>query len=60
MEDRMRWSVLANARIVLADRVIDRGWLAIDGSTIAEVGEGKPPERGEDLQGDLLMPGLVE
>ncbi len=60
MTDRTRASVLANARIVLADRVIERGWLAIAGDTIAEVGEGAPPERGEDLQGDLLMPGLVE
>jgi alpha-D-ribose 1-methylphosphonate 5-triphosphate diphosphatase len=60
MKDRMQTTVFTNARIVLADRVIDNGWLAMDGSTIAEVGEGKPPERGEDLQGDLLMPGLVE
>ena len=35
-------------------------WLAMAGGTIAEIGEGKPPERGEDLDGDLLMPGLVE
>src|SRR5262249_52352992 len=27
---------------------------------IAEFGEGLPPEPGEDLHGDLLMPGLVE
>ena len=60
MTDRMQTTVLTNARIVLADRVIDNGWLAMDGANIAEVGEGKPPERGEDLQGDLLMPGLVE
>ena len=60
MTDRMQTTVLTNARIVLADRVIDNGLLAMDGANIAEVGEGKPPERGEDLQGDLLMPGLVE
>ena len=52
--------VFANARIVLADRVIEHGWLAIADGTIAEFGEGDPPERGEDLNGDLLMPGLVE
>jgi alpha-D-ribose 1-methylphosphonate 5-triphosphate diphosphatase len=52
--------ILANARVVLADRVIDRGWLAVSDGVIAEFGEGQPPERGEDLHGDLLMPGLVE
>jgi alpha-D-ribose 1-methylphosphonate 5-triphosphate diphosphatase len=52
--------VFANARIVLADRVIEHGWLATFRGRIVEYGEGRPPERGEDLQGDLLMPGLVE
>lgn len=52
--------VLADARIILADRVIDNGWLAVSNGLIAEVGEGRPPERGESLDGDLLMPGLVE
>ncbi len=52
--------VLTNARIVLADRVIGRGWLAVSGGTIAEFGEGDAPERGDDLSGDLLLPGLVE
>jgi alpha-D-ribose 1-methylphosphonate 5-triphosphate diphosphatase len=51
---------LANARIVLADAVIERGWVAVADGRIAEVGEGTPPERGEDLAGDLLIPGLVE
>jgi alpha-D-ribose 1-methylphosphonate 5-triphosphate diphosphatase PhnM len=27
---------------------------------IADYGEGASPERGENLAGDLLMPGLVE
>jgi alpha-D-ribose 1-methylphosphonate 5-triphosphate diphosphatase len=52
--------VFTNARLVLPDRVIEQGWLAIAGGVIAEFGEGGPPERGEDLDGDLLMPGLVE
>jgi alpha-D-ribose 1-methylphosphonate 5-triphosphate diphosphatase len=53
-------TVLANARVVLADRVVDRGWIAVSAGMIVEIGEGKAPERGEDLDGDLLMPGLVE
>lgn len=52
--------ILTNARIVLADQVIDSGWVALADGVIAEIGEGHPPERGEDFGGDLLIPGLVE
>lgn len=52
--------VLTNARVVLADRVIERGYVTIAGGAVAEIGEGAAPERGIDLGGDLLMPGLVE
>jgi alpha-D-ribose 1-methylphosphonate 5-triphosphate diphosphatase len=52
--------ILSNARIVLAERVIENGWVAAENGRIAEIGEGAPPERGEDLAGDLLLPGLVE
>ncbi len=53
-------TVLGNARLVLADRVIERGWVAMDGGRIAEFGEGQAPERSEDAAGDLIMPGLIE
>jgi alpha-D-ribose 1-methylphosphonate 5-triphosphate diphosphatase len=56
--------IIENARIVLADRVIERGYVAFDGGKVAEIGEGKAPERGQinkiDAEGDLLLPGLVE
>ena len=55
-----RTIVFSNARVVLADRVIENGWVAVAGERIAEVGEGRPPERGDDCGGDLLIPGLVE
>ena len=51
--------VLTNARLVLADRVIERGWLARRRRDRRHR-RRPPPERGEDLGGDLLMPGLVE
>lgn len=57
MPDRLR--LIENARIVLADAVV-QGWVAVTGSRIAEFGEGKAPERGLDLEGDYLIPGLVE
>ena len=52
--------ILANARIVLAGDVIQSGWVACVDGAIVEIGEGRAPERGLDLAGDLLMPGLVE
>ena len=55
-----RETVISNARIVLAQRVIERGWIALVDGRIAEIGEGRAPEDGEDADGDLVMPGLIE
>jgi alpha-D-ribose 1-methylphosphonate 5-triphosphate diphosphatase len=52
--------ILTNARVVLDDRVIERGWVAVAHRGIVEIGEGQAPEHGEDFGGDLLMPGLIE
>ena len=52
--------IFSNARVVLTDRVIESGWVAVADGMIAEVGEGDAPGRGEDMGGDLLMPGLIE
>lgn len=60
MTQEQKDHLFTNGRIVLADRVIDRGWVAIVDDRIVEIGEGQPPERGENCEGDLLMPGLVE
>ena len=53
-------TVLGNARIILADRVIERGWIAFVDGRIAEFGEGDAPGGTEDAAGDLIMPGLIE
>jgi alpha-D-ribose 1-methylphosphonate 5-triphosphate diphosphatase len=53
-------TVMGNARIVLADRVIERGWIAFADGRIAEIGEGDAPAGAEDAGGDLVMPGLIE
>src|SRR5215472_3550266 len=53
-------TVIGNARLVLADRVIERGWVACADGRIAEVGEGDAPRGSEDAAGDLIMPGLIE
>ncbi|MBN8998066.1 MAG: alpha-D-ribose 1-methylphosphonate 5-triphosphate diphosphatase [Rhizobiales bacterium] len=52
--------VLSNATLVLPDRVVERGYVAVADGLIAEIGEGPAPEQGIDLAGDYLIPGLVE
>ncbi|MBX9710182.1 MAG: alpha-D-ribose 1-methylphosphonate 5-triphosphate diphosphatase [Xanthobacteraceae bacterium] len=52
--------LFSNARVVLSDRIITRGWVATADGVIAEIGEGDASSRGEDCGGDLLMPGLIE
>jgi alpha-D-ribose 1-methylphosphonate 5-triphosphate diphosphatase len=51
---------IGNARIVLAERVVDHGWVEIVDGRIAEFGEGDAPSGHEDAHGDLIMPGLIE
>src|SRR5262249_19748871 len=53
-------TVISNARIVLADRVIERGWVAWADGRIAEIGEGDVRGANEDADGDILMPGMIE
>ena len=53
-------TVIGNARIVLADRVIEHGWITFVDGCIAGYGEGKAPAGSEDAGGDLMMPGLIE
>ena len=54
----MSQTVLSNARIVLADRVI-HGHVVLEDGLIAEIGEGATA-LGEDIGGETLIPGLVE
>jgi alpha-D-ribose 1-methylphosphonate 5-triphosphate diphosphatase len=60
MSGRRSHGVLGNARLVLADRVIERGWIEFADGVMAALGEGAPRGPHEDLAGDLLVPGLVE
>ena len=54
----MSQTILSNARIVLADRVI-HGHVVLEDGLIAEIGEGATA-LGEDVGGETLIPGLVE
>jgi alpha-D-ribose 1-methylphosphonate 5-triphosphate diphosphatase len=51
--------VLNNAQIILPDRVFE-GWVAVADGKICEIGEGRSPEAGLDMQGDYVAPGLIE
>lgn len=50
--------ILTNARIVLADQVIE-GTVQVRDGLIADISAGTAAQ-GEDLEGDYLIPGLVE
>ena len=51
--------ILKNARIVLEDEMVD-GSLVIRDGRIAAIESGPLACSGEDMDGDLLLPGLVE
>src|SRR6476620_8138298 len=53
-------TIIGNARIVLADRVIEHGWIAFSDGRVTGYGEGSAPADSEDAGGDLIMPGLIE
>jgi alpha-D-ribose 1-methylphosphonate 5-triphosphate diphosphatase len=52
--------VLSNARLVLADRMIEAGWVAVVDGMIAEFGADRAPAGAQDVAGDFIIPGLIE
>jgi alpha-D-ribose 1-methylphosphonate 5-triphosphate diphosphatase len=57
----MTETILTNARIVTADRIVERGTLVAAGGRIRAVEPGPAHGPGAtDLDGDTLIPGLVE
>ncbi|WP_034271737.1 N-acetylglucosamine-6-phosphate deacetylase [Haloechinothrix halophila] len=59
-------TVLRSARVVAGDRVLDRGWVRVEGARIVEVGDGAAPgddatpDGHIDLGGAWLVPGFVD
>ncbi|MGU3495781.1 alpha-D-ribose 1-methylphosphonate 5-triphosphate diphosphatase [Xanthobacteraceae bacterium A53D] len=51
--------VFANARIVLADRILE-GHVQVADGVIRAIDTGSVPQGALDLEGDYLLPGLVE
>jgi alpha-D-ribose 1-methylphosphonate 5-triphosphate diphosphatase len=60
MQPHSKPFVLCNVRLVLADRVIEAGWIAVADGMIADFGTGRPPAGAEDVAGDFVIPGLIE
>ncbi len=51
---------LKNARIILKDNMIE-GWITIADGKVAEIGDGTTaPGCAMDMQGDYIIPGLIE
>jgi alpha-D-ribose 1-methylphosphonate 5-triphosphate diphosphatase len=60
MTDTTDELLIGNACLVLADRVIENGWLAASRGLIVDFGAGRAPKGALDFGGDTLVPGLVE
>ncbi|HYF07682.1 MAG TPA: amidohydrolase family protein [Acetobacteraceae bacterium] len=62
MSDAAPFDRVIRGDIVLSDRVIRDGYVAVRGETIAAIGEGVPPPAAEiaDHSGRLVLPGLVD
>ena len=54
--------ILAGARVVTLDQVIEPGWVGVEGGRITGVGGGRPPAGGQvrDLGGAWLLPGFID
>lgn len=53
-------TVLAGARVVTPNGVLEPGWVEVRGPRIGAVGAGTPPGRAEDLGGAWLLPGFLD
>src|SRR6201997_5203143 len=60
MQTESKPLVLSNAHLVLADRMIEAGWIAVADGMIADFGAGRAPAGAEDVEGDFIIPGLIE
>lgn len=54
--------LLYNAEIISGSKSIKGGWILINGERIEAVGKGSLPQADEteDMEGDLLMPGMID
>lgn len=62
MTDAAPFDLVLTGDVVLSDRVVTGGYVAVRGETIAAIGEGAPPPARAiaNHAGRLVMPGLVD
>jgi allantoinase len=62
MSDAAPFDLVITGDVVLSDRVVPGGYVAVRGETIAAIGEGPPPPAKHIArhEGRLVMPGLVD
>jgi allantoinase len=60
--DEPPFDLILRGDLVLPDRVLTDGWVAVRGETIAAIGAGAPPaaEKIVDHTGHFVLPGLVD
>jgi N-acetylglucosamine-6-phosphate deacetylase len=51
-----------NARLILADRIVDQGWVLVEKDLINAIGQGVPPDGYErvDAKGFCLASGFID
>lgn len=52
--------ILKNLKIVLLDRVIEKGFLVFDNGKISQIGEGEYKGNAVDCDGLIAMPGFID
>ena len=62
MTDAQPYDLVLTGDIVLSDRVVTGGYVAVRGEAVVAIGEGLPPpaKQHEDHAGKLVFPGLVD
>jgi len=60
-ERKTMWCI-HNARLILSDRIVDRGWLLIADQLIQAIGQDVPPDVPDrlDADGSYVAPGFVD
>nr|WP_314071691.1 amidohydrolase family protein [uncultured Roseococcus sp.] len=58
----MAFDLVVRGDLVLADRVLESGWVGVSDGVISAIGQGAPPAATEvaDHRGKLIFPGLVD
>jgi N-acetylglucosamine-6-phosphate deacetylase len=53
-------TVLAGAKVVTPNGIIDDGWIEVGGGRIVSIGSGSPPVPSVDLAGAWVVPGFID